>query len=77
MDYMELIDAFEQEEREFLFEMVEPTLDDSYKTLREHNGEELSDVEDVEAWSNIMGRQKRRIAFMEELKMWLERSLGD
>lgn len=73
-----IVEAFPgQEEREFLFEMVEPELVESKETLEGHSGEELVDVDDIEAYSNIMGRQNRRIDFLRKLFNCLERSLSD
>jgi hypothetical protein len=69
--------AFNEEEREFLFEMVEPELHEGTTTLKAHDEEELVDVEDVEAWTNTMGRQNRRMTFLTELKKHLEGSLHE
>ena len=72
-----VIRAFTLEEREFLLEMVEPELSESVSTLAGHNTEELVDMEDLESWTNTMGRQKRRLDFIKQLHGCLERSLPD
>lgn len=56
-----------EEELEFLFEMVEPELHESKATLEHHRQEELVDVEDIEAFTNNMGRQGRRLVFIQAL----------
>jgi hypothetical protein len=76
-DVTGIVKALRQEEREFLFEMVEPELAESATTLDGHSGEELLCVDDIEAYSNIMGRQKRRIDFLQQLYNCLERSFND
>lgn len=71
-----LIYAFPNvEEREFLFEMVEPALQEGKLTLQVHQEEALTDVEDIEAFTNNMGRQNRRMDFLQKLYNALERSL--
>lgn len=72
-----VIQGLTLEEREFLLEMVEPTLGESESTLASHNTEVLDDMEDLESWTNTMGRQKRRLDFIKQLHGCLERSLPD
>lgn len=76
-DILQMLGAFSEEEREFLFEMVEPALHESDVTLKAHNQEELFDVEDLEDWTNIMGRQGRRIYFMQKLFQALQENLNE
>lgn len=76
-DILQMLGAFSEEEREFLFEMVEPALHESDVTLKSHSQEELFDVEDLEDWTNIMGRQGRRIYFMQKLFQALQENLNE
>lgn len=75
-DIAALVQAFpNEEEREFLLEMVTPELHESAEVLDTHNREELSNVDDLEVWTNIMGRQNRRLKFIRTLYECLEGSL--
>lgn len=77
-DVEQFIKAFPlEEEREFLFEMVEPALHESDAALKYHEDETVTDVEEMEDWTNIMGRQNRRIVFLKKMYNILERSLND
>lgn len=77
-DSSRILEAFpEGEHREFLVEMLVPEMDEGQLTLEDHQAEELFDVDDIEAFSNNMGRQKRRMAFIRELHTILERSNSD
>jgi hypothetical protein len=77
-DVEKIIEAFPGvEEREFLFEMVEPEMFESKEVLNHHNQEELTDIEDLESWTNMMGRQKRRVEFITKLHVYLGGSLPD
>jgi len=72
-----IVDNFEEEEVEFLLEMVEPELHEGKQTLQIHQEEELVDVDDIESFMNNMGRQERRMKFLTELRKALERSNSD
>lgn len=69
-----LFNVFTQEEREFLFEMVEPELEEGKATLEGHQTETLIDVDDIEAFMNNVTRQQRRIEFLRKLYEALEGS---
>jgi hypothetical protein len=65
------------EDREFLMEMVEPAMHEGTQTLEYHQGEVLESVDDIEAFSNNMTRQKRRMNFLYKLYNILEGSAND
>jgi hypothetical protein len=77
LDVDKLLEAFNLEEREFLFEMVEPEKFESQATLQTYQQEELVDVSDIEDFANLMGRQQRRIAFINALHKFLGGVLTD
>ena len=68
---------FGPEEVEFLMEMLEPEMHEGRLTLEAHQEETLVDVDDIEAFSNNMSRQQRRMKFITDLYMALERSCDD
>jgi hypothetical protein len=72
-----IVDNFEEEEVEFLLEMVEPEMQEGKQTLAIHQQEELVDVDDIETYMNNMSRQERRMKFLTELRKALERSNSD
>jgi hypothetical protein len=77
-DIYRLLAAFpDSEHREFLMEMLEPEMYEGRQTLLIHQEEELETVDDIEAFMNNMGRQKRRMVFLEGLYKLLEGSLDD
>lgn len=67
-----MVSVFTEEEREFLLEMVEPEMVEGKETLAHHQTEALIDVDDIEAFTNNVGRQKRRMEFLEKLYKALE-----
>lgn len=64
--------VFDNEEQEFLYELVESAREEAQITLLGHQEEPLEDVDDIEAMSSNVARQKRRIAFLDLLYMCLQ-----
>lgn len=67
-----LFNAFDEEQLEFLKEMIEPEIVEGEETLKGHQEETLVDVDDIEAYTNNMGRQKRRMEFLRRMHASLE-----
>ena len=77
-DAEKLLEVFATgEEREFLLEMLEPEMHEGTETLQQHHQETLLDVDDIEAYTNMVGRQKRRLDFIGALYSCLEGSKPD